>query len=207
MASRSTDAARAMRADGGVVRVAPFSPYYNPNVVVVRGRKLQQTADCKTVVELLGETGDLSKLRSLQASMSPKLTAELQSKGGQSFTLFAPNNAAFDKLMAALPRESGSMMPEDVLKNETAITAILSYHIVPGVAALSSDLSNGQQLPTALGSKVAPLKVKLDAGKVTIQGVGSEAMVVKPDIKACRGVVHIIDEVLLPVKGDGSSTA
>ena len=93
--------------------------------------------------------------------------------------------------------------------------------IVPNVAATSSQLQNGQVLPTAL--KGASLRVSIAqpgaasasssaaAGApsaaastgVEIKGVGSTAAVTQPDIQACRGVVHIIDSVLLPVSLQG----
>ncbi len=87
-----------------------------------------------------------------------------------------------------------------VTDNTTAITALLSYHIIPGAAATASSLSDGQQLKTALGGPVPPLMVTKSADGVLIKGVGSEAGVVQPDIKVCRGIAHVIDTVLIPIK-------
>ncbi len=192
------------RADPGVARVATYSPY---TTVVVTGRRLAQAGTqapagaCKTVSQLLGENSQLSKLKGVEATLSAKLRAELTSSAGDSFTFFAPSDAAIDALIAALPKEGGG--PSRLLGNETALTGLLSYHIVPGAALTASQLSNGQKLTTALGTNVAPLTVRL-SGKVTLIGVGSEANVIQADLRACRGVVHVVDSVLLPIRGDGS---
>ena len=78
------------------------------------------------------------------------------------------------------------------------IQSILLYHVVPGVAALSTDLSNGLELPTALGETVTALVYTFPFTAVKIKAIGSTADVILPDIVACGAVIHVIDEVLLP---------
>lgn len=109
------------------------------------------------------------------------LVPTLQGKGP--FTVFAPTDAAF----AALPK--GAL--EDLLKpaNKAKLTKILTYHVVPG-AVLSTSLKSGN-VKSVEGSS---LKVVVAAGKVTVEG----AHVVKADIKASNGVIHVIDKVLMP---------
>lgn len=95
------------------------------------------------------------------------------------FTLFAPTNEAFE----ALPEGTlESLTPEE-------LTDILLYHVVEG-QYLSTDLEDGQMLETLLGPD---LTVSIN-GEVMI----NTATVVEADIIASNGVIHAIDEVLLP---------
>ncbi|MBE9096133.1 fasciclin domain-containing protein [Tychonema sp. LEGE 07203] len=109
------------------------------------------------------------------------LVTTLQGKGP--FTVFAPTDAAF----AALPKAT----LDDLLKpaNKAKLTKILTYHVVPG-AVLSTSLKSGE-VATVEKSK---LKVEVKGGKVKVGG----ANVVKADIKASNGVIHVIDKVLMP---------
>ncbi len=90
--------------------------------------------------------------------------------------------------------------------NVTALTALLSYHLVPGVTLSSADLlsRNGQQLQTALN---VPLTIRAtDATNVRLIGVGSEALVTQQkDLVACNGVLHVIDTLLIPVALGGGA--
>jgi uncharacterized surface protein with fasciclin (FAS1) repeats len=187
---------------GGLATVAPSGVYYRRPVVVV-GRKLQAAAgsaqqQCKTVADILKQTPNLSALSGASDRLSASLKAELTSSAGGAFTFFAPSDTAIRTLLTSLPNGGSSL-----LTNETAITALLSYHLVPGAALAAADLKDGQQLATALKG-VPPLRVRLADGGVLIVAVGSEAAVVQPDIKTCRGVVHVIDTVLLPIMGSGA---
>ncbi|MEG4861879.1 MULTISPECIES: fasciclin domain-containing protein [unclassified Microcoleus] len=112
------------------------------------------------------------------------LVTTLQGKGP--FTVFAPTDAAF----AALPK--GTL--DDLLKpaNKAKLTKILTYHVVPG-AVLSTSLKS-DEVKTVEGM---PVKVVVAPGKVTVGG----ANVVKADIKASNGVIHVIDKVLMPPDG------
>ncbi len=100
------------------------------------------------------------------------------------FTVFAPTDKAF----AALP--AGTV--ESLLKpaNKQKLVALLSYHVVSGQEK-STDLKSGS-VPTLAGK---PVTVKVQASGVTI----NNAKVVKADIAASNGVIHVIDKVLLPV--------
>jgi uncharacterized surface protein with fasciclin (FAS1) repeats len=104
-------------------------------------------------------------------------------KGDGPFTVFAPTNDAF----AALP--AGTV--EDLLKpeNKDKLTAILTYHVVPG-KVMSGDLSDGMTATTVQGNDVT---IGTTDG-VTVDG----AKVVQADIEASNGVIHVIDTVILP---------
>ncbi|MBZ0123756.1 MAG: fasciclin domain-containing protein [Roseovarius sp.] len=104
-------------------------------------------------------------------------------KGEGPFTVFAPTDDAF----AALP--DGTV--EDLLKpeNKDKLTAILTYHVVPG-KVMSSDLSNNMMAATVQGGEVT---IMTDGG-VRVDG----ASVVQADIEASNGVIHVIDGVIMP---------
>ncbi len=105
-------------------------------------------------------------------------------KGPGPFTVFAPTDEAFAKLPA------GTV--ENLLKpeNKAKLTAILAYHVVPG-AVNAEQVTKLTEAKTVNGAMV---KVSTKGGKVTI----NDATVVKADIAASNGVIHVIDKVILP---------
>jgi uncharacterized surface protein with fasciclin (FAS1) repeats len=105
-------------------------------------------------------------------------------KGSGPFTVFAPTDAAFAKLPAGTLQNL--LKPE----NKAKLTAILTYHVVPG-AVTAEQVTKLSEAKTVNG---AVLKVSLRDGKVMI----NDADVVKPDIETSNGVIHVIDAVLLP---------
>lgn len=106
-------------------------------------------------------------------------------KGPGPFTVFAPTDAAF----AALP--AGTV--ENLLKpeNKGQLTAILTYHVVPG-RTMAADLA-GKTLDVKTVNGAA-LTVNGTMGGVTVNG----AKVGPADVAASNGVIHVIDTVLLP---------
>lgn len=107
------------------------------------------------------------------------------------YTVFAPDNAAFDKLPA------GTV--DNLLKpaNKKQLSKILTYHVVPG-NVMAADLKDGQKIKTVQGES---LTVSIAGGTVTIRDAkGGTATVTTPDIKASNGTVHSIDTVLMPAK-------
>ncbi|MFN3938167.1 MAG: fasciclin domain-containing protein [Gemmobacter sp.] len=104
-------------------------------------------------------------------------------KGEGPFTVFAPTDEAF----AALPE--GTV--ENLLKpeNRDQLVAILTYHVVPG-KVMSTDLSDGLTATTVQGGDVT---ITLDGGP-RVDG----ANIVTADIEASNGVIHVIDQVILP---------
>lgn len=104
-------------------------------------------------------------------------------KGDGPFTVFAPTDEAF----AALP--AGTV--DDLLKPENLdqLTAILTYHVVPG-KVMSTDLTNNMMAPTVQGSDLTIMT----EGGVTVNG----ANVTTADIETSNGVIHVIDAVIIP---------
>lgn len=105
-------------------------------------------------------------------------------KGDGPFTVFAPTDAAF----AALP--AGTV--EDLLKpeNKAKLTAILTYHVVPG-KVMSTDIAGKKLSPATVEGST----VDIDATNgVMVDG----ANVTTADVVADNGVIHVIDKVIMP---------
>jgi uncharacterized surface protein with fasciclin (FAS1) repeats len=105
-------------------------------------------------------------------------------KGKGPFTVFAPTDEAFAKLPKGTVEEL--LKPE----NKAKLTAILTYHVVPG-AVTASQVTKLKEAKTVNGQSV---KISAMGGAVMIDG----ARVVKTDIRASNGVIHVIDSVILP---------
>jgi len=101
---------------------------------------------------------------------------------GGNLTVFAPTNAAFAAIPGGAPTTSA------------ALTPVLQLHVVAS-RALSTQLSNGQVLPTLLPN--GNLTVSLTSG-VRLTGPRNFATVTTANIVAKNGVIHVIDTVLLP---------
>jgi uncharacterized surface protein with fasciclin (FAS1) repeats len=106
------------------------------------------------------------------------------------FTVFAPSDTAFE----ALPK--GSV--EGLLKDVPKLTAILTYHVVSGrvSAADVRRLTSGKtvEVKTVQGQPVT-LKTQ---GMLSKSVYVNDAKVVKADINATNGVIHVIDKVIMP---------
>ena len=136
----------------------------------------------KTIVEIAASNPDFS---TLVAAVKAAGLAETLSGDGP-FTVFAPTNAAFEKL------PKGTV--ESLLKpeNKEKLAGILKYHVVAGkVMAADAIKLDGKSAKTVQGSS-APIVVK--DGVVHI----AEAKIVKTDIVGSNGVIHVIDTVILP---------
>jgi uncharacterized surface protein with fasciclin (FAS1) repeats len=134
----------------------------------------------KDIVDTAVEAGNFTTL--VAAVEAAGLVETLKGEGP--FTVFAPTDEAF----AALPEGTVEGLLEDI----DALTAILTYHVVPG-KVMSGDLSDGMMAETVEGSSIT---IGTEGG-VTVDG----ANVVAADIEASNGVIHVIDAVILP--GDG----
>jgi len=104
-------------------------------------------------------------------------------QGTGPFTVFAPTDDAFAKLPA------GTV--EDLLKpeNKEKLVAILTYHVVPA-KVMAADVKT-MKAKTVNGKE---LNIKVEGGSVTVDN----AKVVKTDVAAHNGVIHVIDTVVLP---------
>jgi len=102
-------------------------------------------------------------------------------KGDGPFTVFAPTDEAFAKLPA------GTV--EALLKDKAKLTSILTYHVVPG-KVMASDVTRLKSAKTVAGPEL-----RIDSSN----GVKvNDATVIKADVEASNGVIHVIDTVLFP---------
>jgi transforming growth factor-beta-induced protein len=130
-----------------------------------------------SLAQIVETQSEFSTLRAALAAAD--LTDALNGDGP--LTVFAPTNSAFE----ALPE--GTL--DQLLANEDALRAVLTYHVV-AARALSPDLVDGQQIETLNSAKIA-IDLK--------QGVKiNDSSVTTADVLATNGVVHVIDKVLLP---------
>ena len=134
----------------------------------------------KTIVETAVEAGTFQTL--VAAVQAAGLVDTLNGSGP--FTVFAPSDEAFAKLPA------GTV--EDLLKpeNKDKLTAILTYHVVPG-KVMSSDIAGKETAAKTVQG--ADVDINATDG-VKVEG----ATVVTADIQASNGVIHVIDQVIMP---------
>ena len=140
--------------------------------------------------EVVGDIIDVA----VSAGQFPTLVAAVQAaglvetlKGEGPFTVFAPTEEAFANALSAL-----GLTAEQLLADTDTLTAVLTYHVIPGTV-MSSDLigANDLNVATVNGAEVV---VNEDMGTVSI----NSATVVTADIETSNGVIHVINEVLLP---------
>lgn len=117
-------------------------------------------------------------------------------KGPGPFTVFAPTNAAFEKLPAGTV--DGLLKPE--MKDDLA--KVLTYHVVSGnvdADALTQQIQAGGGSATLKTVQGEELTAKADGGKVTLTDAkGNVATVTTADVRQSNGVIHVIDTVLMP---------
>jgi uncharacterized surface protein with fasciclin (FAS1) repeats len=145
----------------------------------------EETMEAGDIVAVASGNPDFSTL--VAAIQAAGLVETLQGDGP--FTVFAPTNAAFDALPEGLLEKL--LLPENV----AVLTAILTYHVVPGMV-MSADVTAGD-VATVEGSNIA---ITTDGGVKV-----NEANVVSVDVAASNGVIHVIDAVIVPPTVDLSS--
>jgi len=144
-----------------------------------RVAQAQTTAKANDIVAVASSAGSFNTL--VAAVKAAGLVETLQGTGP--FTVFAPTDEAFAKL------PKGTV--EDLLKpeNKQKLIAILTYHVVAG-KVMAADVKT-MKAKTVNGKE---LDVKVANGAVTVDN----AKVIKTDVAASNGVIHVIDTVLLP---------
>lgn len=146
-----------------------------------------------TVVAVAQGNPDFSTL--VSAVTSADLAGTLGGAGP--FTVFAPTNAAFEKVPAAT-RES-LMAPA----GKADLTKILTYHVVPGrvdAATLTQQIQagGGSAALTTVEGGVLTARVGADGSVTLTDENGGVSRVVQADVPASNGVIHAIDTVVMP---------
>lgn len=160
----------------GVLVLAPLMVFAQNGAMKSDDKMMQK----KTIAETAASTGMFNTL--LAAAKAAGLDDELSADG--QMTVFAPTDDAFAKLPA------GTV--ENLLKpeNKDMLVKVLTYHIVSG-NVMAADVVKMNKAKTLQGQEVT---IKAKGGKVMID----KANVVKTDIAASNGVIHVIDSVLMP---------
>lgn len=135
------------------------------------------TAQAADIVDTAKSAGSFNTL--VTAVQAAGLVDTL--KGPGPYTVFAPTDEAFAKV----PKDK----LDALLKDKAALTKVLTYHVVPG-KVMAKDVKAGS-VKTVEGSS---LTVKVNGGTVMVDN----AKVVKTDVVADNGVIHVIDAVLMP---------
>ena len=151
---------------------------------------ITQTPD---IVEAAQATNDLSSLVSALVQADAGLVELLQTDGP--FTVFAPTNQAFNDLLVQLGDDYNSLDDFDTADEKMLLAEILKYHVVAGVTALSTDLSDGQMIETVQGESIS---INLSGGVFIGDATDIDARVLTADVTTSNGVVHIINKILLP---------
>lgn len=138
------------------------------------------TAGQSDIVDTASSTGQFKTL--LAAVKAADLEGTLRGPGP--FTVFAPTDEAFAKLP---PGTVDSLLKPE---NKAKLQAILTYHVVAGKVPSSEAV----KLTSASTVNGKPLKLDASSGSLKVGG----AQVVKPDVQASNGVIHVIDAVILP---------
>ncbi|MBX3596779.1 MAG: fasciclin domain-containing protein [Rhizobiaceae bacterium] len=137
----------------------------------------------KDIVETAVEAGNFKVLAT--ALQAADLVSTLKGEGP--FTVFAPTDAAFEKLPAGTVETL--LKPE----NKQKLVDILTYHVVPG-KVMAADVVGLDEAKTVNGKMI---DIEVNGKAVTV----NKANVTATDVGASNGVIHVIDQVILPPEG------
>lgn len=137
-------------------------------------------APTQNIPQIASSNPDFSIL--VAALQKANLVSALQGAGP--FTVFAPTNAAFNKLLASLNISAEQLLAQPDLSK------VLLHHVVSG-KVMSADLKNGMEATTLNGDKV-PFNLSVTPPMV------HNAKITAVDIEATNGVIHVIDTVMIP---------
>lgn len=158
-------------------------------VTMAQGFVMAEGSSAKNIVATAVEAGSFKTLAT--ALEAAGLVETLQGNGP--FTVFAPSDEAFAKLPAGTV--DTLLKPE----NKQRLIAVLTYHVVPG-KVMAADVVKLNAAATVNGQRV---DVKIDGDTVRID----QARVVAADIACSNGVIHVIDQVVLPSADSIPATA
>ncbi|WP_425603565.1 fasciclin domain-containing protein [Luteimonas rhizosphaericola] len=183
----ATDAQTAPMADD-----APATDAATPTGDYAAEAPAMDTAASGTLVEVASGSPDHTTV--VTAVQAAGLVDTLNGAGP--FTVFAPTNAAFDKLPAGTV--DGLLKPE--AKDD--LSGVLTYHVVSGnvdAATLTQQITDGGGSATLTTVQGGTLTARADGGNVTLTDAkGNTATVTTADLKGSNGVIHVIDTVLMP---------
>lgn len=157
-----------------------------------------------TMYEILAQTPELSRFFNVSLRY-PKVTDALKSYS-RSDTLFAPSDEAIQDLVDWSGYDRFEEFVSELWGEDEYEARLIAHHAVPESNLTEAELraleGPYRYLRDALG-EVMPLKIEANPQNVTVRALGSEGTIIKPDLIACNGIIHVIDTVLLPFDGDG----
>ncbi|MEM7185363.1 MAG: fasciclin domain-containing protein [Bacteroidota bacterium] len=160
--------------------------------LVAIGFTFNANAQKQSIVEIAAGNDNFSTL--VAALKAADLVGALQGDGP--FTVFAPTNASFDKI------DQNTLKSLLQPANKSTLAGILTYHVVSGKLAAGDVVNalkqgNGKTEVTTLNG--AKLKVVQKNGKIWLKDQnGNYSEIVKTDIMANNGVIHVIGDVVMP---------
>ncbi len=162
-----------------IIRILTLTALVATSVTLSVAHADTTCASKKDIVAVASGAGSFNTL--IAAVKAAGLVETLQGAGP--FTVFAPTDEAFAKLPAGTVESL--LKPE----NKEKLVAILTYHVLPG-KVMAADVKT-MKAKTVNGKN---LSVRVEGGSVTVDN----AKVVKTDVAASNGVIHVIDTVVLP---------
>lgn len=172
-------------------------------------KKLMIAATAALAVSMLAPTASADETQPIAtiASADPQFSTLVAALGAADLvspfdscddaktTVFAPTNDAFTAAFKAL-----GVTPEQVLADKELLTSILTYHVVAGAV----DAATVVTLDKATTLNGADVTIAVTGGKVVLNDTVN---VVATDVKACNGIIHVIDAVLVPPAASTTTTA
>jgi len=146
----------------------------------------------KNIIENAVNSKDHTTL--VAAVKAAGLVETLSGKGP--FTVFAPTNAAFDKL----PKGTVETLVKP--ENKQTLTTVLTYHVVSGkwnAADIAAAIKKGKGSYEATTVQGGKLKFKMEGKDLIVTDEkGGKAKVTIADVNQSNGVIHVVDTVLMP---------
>jgi uncharacterized surface protein with fasciclin (FAS1) repeats len=150
----------------------------------------------KTIVDVVlaknAKSGEFSILIAALKAADPRVLQTLSGKG--QFTVFAPTDAAFTSLLNEL-----GLTADELLGNQDLVTKVLGYHVAFGRLNSKKVLAS-EKIKMTYGGYLS------QSGGVLTDANGRTAKIIAVDIKASNGVIHVIDNVVLPKQPEKPNT-
>jgi uncharacterized surface protein with fasciclin (FAS1) repeats len=161
-------------------------------VLVLTATNVNAQSKSQDIVDIAVSVDDFSTL--VAALKAADLVGALQGDGP--FTVFAPVNAGFAKIDADVL--NSLLQPE----NKAQLAAILTYHVVAGKIAAADvvkalEMGKGKAALTTLNGGTLTA-VQKDGGIFLMDANGNYSKIAKTDVMASNGVIHIIEDVVMP---------
>ncbi len=175
-------------------RTMPETPELSPGNALI-SKKADDSGNTILDIALGLANSDTPEFTTLVAAVlaaDPGIASELGAKGQR--TVFAPTDAAFQALF---DNPDFPLTPEELLANADLLSTVLLYHVSPG-KRFSSDVVDSDRIRMKRGGFTFPTADEKGAYLADNSPITPDAMIIVVDIEASNGVIHVIDQVLLP---------